>query len=291
MGSPESTWSTTGSHVVGGIPEYIKYCQQGSSTFLGLCQHAFLPDGFFTKEYQRIFVSSLASNKHYREIIEYLAKKSFASRKEILTHLKIQSSGSLTEVMEDLELCGFVERYTPYHLKPGSLLTRYRIADNYLRFYYKFIKPIDADIQSGRYQDNPSQAINLDTYNKWLGYAFERFCCQQHHSIAKILGFHGIKYTAGSFFNHAGEKAIPNYQCDLVFDRSDKVITICEVKYLQTVVTSRVIEEFERKLEYFPNKQRKTLQKVLITASDVSEEVKKRHYFDRIIRLGDLFDA
>jgi len=276
---------------VGGIPEYLKWCKTSSSVFTSICDNAFTPDSFFSRECERIFVSSLADNKHYRAIIEFLANVRFATREEILDFLKISSTGSLSHILKDIELCGFIEKYTPYNLNEESCLSRYCISDHYLQFYFKFIKPIDSKIQRGFFQQNPPSAIPVDAYQKWLGFAFERFCRHRNLLIAKILGFPGVRYRAGAFFNKKTQKNDPGFQFDLIFDRDDRVITLCEIKYTQAKIGVSVIEEFERKLELFPPPKKKTVQKVLITTEGASDSLMTRHYFDRVISLDDLFAA
>jgi len=276
---------------VGGIPEYLKWCKTSSSVFTSICKNAFDSDSFFSREYERIFVSSLSENKHYKAIMQFLSGVRFATRDEICKHLKISSSGALSDLLKDIELCGFIEKYTPYNLNEESHLSRYCIADHYLQFYYKFIRPIENEIQKGLYRDNPCSAIKMDTYQKWLGYAFERFCRHHHRLIAKILGFHGIHYLAGAFFNRKTQQSEPGFQFDLVFDRDDRVITLCEMKYVQAKIGVGVIEEFERKLELFPNHKRKSIQKVLVTTEGANDSLRTRHYFDHIITLDDLFEA
>lgn len=274
---------------VGGIPEYLQHLQKRSSIFTSLCENAFLPNSFFSKEYERIFVSSLSENKHYRHVIQLLAAKRFLTRDEILNGLKISSSGSISDLLLDLELCGFIEKYIPYNLKETSRLARYCIADNYLQFYYKFIAPMHREIQLGHYQNNPIQAIKMDIYQKWLGFSFERMCRQKNSLIAKILGFHAVHYRSGAYFSRSTQRENPGFQFDLVFDRDDKVITLCEIKYLQNPVSTNVIAEFERKISHLPDIKKKTIHKVLISAEGIDNALEKRHYFDQVITLEDLF--
>ena len=107
----------------------------------------------------------------------------------------------------------------------------------------------------------------------------------------KILGFQGIHYRAGAFFNRSTQKTEPGFQIDLAFNRDDQVITLCEMKYTQGKIGVGVIEEFERKIELFPNQKRKTIQKVLVTTEGASDTLIARHYFDQVITLDDLFKA
>lgn len=274
---------------VGGVPEYLKKISQGRSVFLSLCENSFVPGGFFAHEFTRLFTSSFAANPHYQRIVEFLGGRAHATRSEIAKHLKLGSGGTLSALLQDLELCGFVRRYTPYYLKENSLLARYEIADAYLQFYYKFIKPLKTEIENGVYKNRPVDAIKSDTYYKWLGYAFERFCRRHHHVLACALGFSAVRYRSGAFFSRKTAGGA-GYQMDLVFDRDDHVLSVCEIKYTQAPVDTAVIHEFEKKLSYFDNASGKTLDKVLISASGASEALKNSGYFDRILTLEDLFE-
>lgn len=275
--------------LVGGIPEYLDWLKQDTSIFTSLCRHAFLPGGNLIIEHEKIFISSFSEKAHYKDIIKYLAKNKFATRQEILKHLKLQSSGTISEILEDLEICGFIEKYAPYNLNSDSRLSRYCIGDAYLQFYYKFIQPQQKSIQRGDYKDDPASAINQDTLNKWLGFSFERFCRKNHRLIARILGFHAVKYKSGAFYNKSTEKSDPGYQFDLIFDRNDHVLTLCEIKYLNKKVGTNVIAEMESKIERLNPSNKKTIHRVLICNEGAEEALIARHYFDKVITLEDLF--
>lgn len=272
---------------VGGIPEYLKYLNRESSVFLGLCKNTFTSGGFFSNEYQRIFTSSFGENRDYLEIIRFLSREKFAARQQIARHIKCKTGGRLTALLRDLELCGFITRYSPFNLDEQSLLARYTISDQYLQFYFKFIEPIYREIQDGNFNKNPTSPVNTDAYLKWLGYSFERLCRKQHRLIARLLGFESVVYKAGAFFNRQTGNQDQGYQIDLVFDRADRVLTVCEIKYLQSKATRGIIAGFERRLELFPNPKKATIQKVLITTEGADNEL--TGYFDRILTLDDIF--
>jgi uncharacterized protein len=274
---------------IGGIPEYLLRLRNKTSVYLKLCQESFLPGAFFLHEYEKIFTSSLSQNKNYKKIIQFLSKRKYASRAEIVKHLSLKSGGTLTDLLNDLQICGFIEKHTPYNLSSKSLLARYCISDAYLQFYFKFINPVESQVNQGDFITDPTQALNTHQYQIWLGFAFERFCRKYHRIIAKILGFSAVKYRAGVYFNRRSNTETPGLQIDLLFERADHVITVCEIKYTQASVSLPVIDEFARKLEIFPNKTQKTIQKILITNADVDKTVIHRAYFDKIIRLQDIF--
>ena len=274
---------------VGGIPEYLKRLNTKQSIYLNLCKESFVPGAFFASEYERIFTSSLANNKHYRQIIAFLSRKRFASRAEIVRHLQLRSGGALSDELLDLEVCGFIDRYAPYHLPNARHLARYCIVDAYMQFYFRFIEPHAKGIEQGDFRSQPLQALNMSAYQQWLGYAFERFCRKAHRQIATFLGFQAVKYRCGSYFSRKTDEEEPGFQIDLLFDREDKVLTICEIKYSQTSISSKVIQEFERKLQLLPNGNKKTIHKVLIANRGMDASLKRRAYFDAHIQLEELF--
>lgn len=274
---------------LGGLPEYLKRLNTRKSIYLTLCKESFLPGAFFSSEYERIFASSLATNKHYRQIIAYLSRRHFASRNQIVKHLKLKSGGAISNELLDLEVCGFIDAYAPYHLTSKGHLVRYCITDAYMQFFFRFIEPILKEIDQGDFRSNPLAALNMSAYQQWLGYSFERFCRKFHRQIATLLGFQGVKYRAGSFFSRKTDAEESGFQIDLLFDRDDKVMTICEIKYSQTATSVKVIDEFEKKLQFLPNTDKKTIQKVLISNRGADSSLQRRAYFDALIQTEDFF--
>ena len=208
---------------------------------------------------------------------------------KIQKQLHIKGGGTLTSVLNDLELCGFIEKYLPYQVGSKSNLVRYCIADSYLRFYFKFIAPLSERIQQGDFNRAPFHALNKESYQTWLGLSFERFCRKNSQMIATIIGFSAVRYKSGTFFNRTTNKEHPGYQIDLIFDRADHVLTVCEIKYTIGKTGVEVVEEFEKKLQMLSDVSGKTIEKVLISASGASEGLLQLGYFDRIITLEDIF--
>jgi AAA+ ATPase superfamily predicted ATPase len=267
---------------IGGIPEYLSYLTRKSSFYLSLCDESFKPEGYFFRECERVFISSLTKNKNYRKIIEFLAKRKFSTRMELANELGIPQGGSLSSLLSDLEMSGFIQAYSPYDRDLTTKLARYEISDAYLQFYYRFVKPKQRKILQGAFNDSPSRALNLTEYQQWLGYSFERWCRSNHTIIAKILGFSAVHYDAGPYYSR---KTPEHFQLDLVFSRADKVITVCEIKYKKTPVTRAILAEFERKLDLFPTPASHSIQKVLIAANGCDESVRNAGYFDEIVDL------
>jgi len=275
--------------LVGGIPEYLKYLREKSSVFLAMAHHAFTPAGFFSGEYERIFVSSLENNPHYKKVVAYLGRKRNATRNEIAGHLGIASGSNLTSVLLDLELCGFIRRYTPFDKESTSLLARYEIGDPYLQFYHRLIKPKLRDIAQGRYQDRPTKAFSVQQLEQWLGYGLERYCREHAHLIAEHLGFGDVDYRSGAFFSRETTRANRGFQIDLLYKRADRVITLCEIRHNTKPIS---VADARKVLESFSHYRPPTgfsLQHVLICTGAVAPRVRQETLFDRIVDPLDIF--
>lgn len=133
----------------------------------------------------------------------------------------------------------------------------------------------------------PIKGLNNATWRKWLGFAFEHWCMENSVLIAEILSFADVQYKVGPYFNRSTNQLNPGFQIDLMFDRSDRVVSVCEIKYTDNPVGSEVIKEFSKKIDLLNLSPRKTLQKILITAAGAKPELSG--YFDRIITLDQLF--
>jgi AAA+ ATPase superfamily predicted ATPase len=275
---------------VGGIPEYLNYLRSGKSLLLTLCQHSFQKDSFFSTEYDRLFVSSLGDNPHYQRVIEFLARIRFATRDQILAHIGRDSGGDISLLLQDLEQCGFISTYRSFHSPESTRLVRYQIEDPYLQFYYKFVAPRKREILLDSYRKKPSEHLNSQEFQTWLGYAFERWCRSHHTSIAQILKFAAVRYSSGAFFSRSLESDVPGFQWDLVFDRRDRVLTLCEIKMNTIPLSVKAAHDFERRLELFPKnrKSAKTVEKVLIAPGGITDELRDSGYFDSVITLTDL---
>jgi uncharacterized protein len=274
---------------VGGIPEYLRYLRRGTSVYKALCEHSFRSGSFFPGEFDRIFVSSFARDPGYRRTVEYLSRRKFATREQILKAAGLSPGGAATDMLNDLELCGFIESYTPYNARrEGSRLVRYAICDYYLQYYSRFVQPELEAIKHGDFDEEPMRGLNITALRQWQGYAFERFCRRAHRQIARALGFSAVRYHHGPFFNRATDRSEPGYQIDLVFDRDDKTLTLCEIKFTDTPISVAQGRQFQRKLQLFDPGRTDRIERVLISASGATEELRAGGYFDRVLTLEDI---
>ncbi|MBI4585719.1 MAG: hypothetical protein HY717_17035 [Planctomycetes bacterium] len=190
--------------------------------------------------------------------------------------------------MKDLDLCNFIEAVLPYDREEGSKLVRYQVADPYLHFYFRFIQPKRQAIANGSFEQSPEKALPLQEYHQWLGYAFERWCRREHVRIAQILGFSGVQYRSGAYFARGAD---PGFQFDLVFERADRVITVCEIKFTTQPIGSSAVQGFERALSRLKLTPTQSVHRVLINAAGIDAHLAANPIFDRVITLSELLTS
>lgn len=276
--------------VFGGIPKYLKLLDNNLSVAQNIERLAFSKTGYFYDEYNRIFVSHFGKQLKYEAIVAQLANKLIGlSRSEICAHTKDNSTGGgeLTRVLENLESAGFISSYIPYDKTTNSRLIRYVLSDSFLRFYFSFLSSTKKKgvISSQSFVNN---IFLSQKFRQWLGVGFEMLCIQHASVIANILGFGGIEYNAGPYFRHGTNGILSGVQIDLLFDRCDKVITVCEIKFQDKPIGLEIAKELQTKITKIPQLENKTVQKVLITNSEPSKELIKSSIFSKIIRAKEL---
>jgi hypothetical protein len=270
---------------VGGVPEYCNKLASSSSVYLALAEQSFTKGVFFTHEAERVFVSSLAHKPEYRDVIEYIAKNGPHTKIDIIRAMRSQPGGSASSIFSDLQECEFIYSYSPLEFGKESRGSKWLVRDCYLHFFYKLIQPKLAAIKRGDFDLKPTEAISQAAYRQWIGFAFERFCLLHHKAIASALGFSGVQYEFGPYYLRTDSQRA---QIDLVFKRADKVLTVCEIKYLRAPPGREVVVPFERNLRLLDTFKPYTIQKVLISPNGVDDRLAREHYFDRVIDLEEL---
>jgi AAA+ ATPase superfamily predicted ATPase len=274
--------------LLGGIPLYLKLVKNAPSLYLGINELAFKTNSYFSTEFEKIFVSHFGKNDNYGKIIRALSKNSYGMfREQISNKCNIPLSGNLSADLFNLEAAGFIRSYTPVDKIGKSKIMKFALVDPYLIFYLKFIEPNLKNIAIGK-PDIFSKITQTASFASFLGRSFEVLCQNHAYIISQILGFSGVEYSVGPYFRKSTEDA--GVQIDLMFDRQDNVITLCEMKYSRSPVGIDVIGEVEKKVREIEKISKKTIQKVLIVKDHVSNDLVKSGYFYKIITCHDLLE-
>jgi len=273
--------------LVGGVPQYLRLLDYGKSPRLNLREHFFQDNAYFVNEFERLFASHFGSTPHYRTILDHLASHGPSNREALARACHLDSGGRVSQYLENLAMADFVAKYGPVDRPSAGRDARYRLADPYLDFYFRFIRPNLGTIRQPGPADIVRACLPDQRYYPWRGQAFERLCYEHRHLIAERLGFAAVTYQAGPWYKR-GEAG---FQIDLVYVRADRVITVCEMKFQDPGerVGTTVIAEVRRKIARLPNPRGHAVEPVLITVSEPTRSLVNEGYFTRILTLQDVF--
>jgi hypothetical protein len=206
--------------IFGGIPYYLRLLEKRYSLALNVDRICFGEAAPLRHEYDRLMDTLFANPIKYAGVLEALhTKKQGLTREEIAGLIDFGNGGNLTRILLELEECGFIRRYKPFGKgKNGSL---YHLADSFIAFHLTFIRKTDSENYWSSYTDNAG-------HRAWSGYAFEQVCLAHVRQIKEALGISGVLTDASSWIGRSGEKGA---QIDLVIDRGDRVINLCEIKF------------------------------------------------------------
>ncbi|MCK5520218.1 MAG: AAA family ATPase [Candidatus Marinimicrobia bacterium] len=269
---------------LGGIPFYLEKVLPGESVPQMLDRLCFSTNGFLRTEFSNVFTALFDQHDNHEKIIRQLAiVKKGLTRKEILKKSKTNTGGRLTKTLKELEESGFIEKYSPYSGKKNSL---YRLSDEYSMFYLKYIentKPSNAGIWM--------KLQAQQSYKIWSGFTFETICIKHVEQIKEALKITGIETKHGSWLDKKSSKQ--GAQIDLIIDRSDNVINLCEMKFYNTTYTidKKYANEIVNKQNAFINssKTQKSVFITFITSYGLKNNKYKQQYVQNELTLTDLF--
>ena len=229
--------------VFGGVPYYWSLLQKGASVTQEIDRLIFSPDGELNDEFEMLYASLFKKPEPYIRVIELLARKKMGmTRMELLAAGGFEDNGSFSDILKDLEWCGFIRSYSMMGYKKKSDL--FQLIDHYTLFYYEYI---DGQRQGANYWKS---MLGTPKYNTWCGLAFERTCLWHIDQIKKQLGISGILTNEYAWRCSGDEsKNLRGVQIDLLIDRSDGIIDICEMKYSKEpyVISADYGKELQRK--------------------------------------------
>lgn len=278
---------------MGGVPHYLKQLQPGLSAVQNIDHICFTNNGLLFKEFKNLFYSLFNDADVCIDIIRKIAQhRNGVDRSTLLKKLKNYSGGRFNKRIQELAEAGFITIVTPYgHQVRGQF---YRIIDEYTLFYLHWIEPHTNNI---KHQDIPSKywdALSLSpAWNSWSGLAFEAVCFKH---ISKIRNALSISVTAqiGSW-RYVPRKQIAEQgtQIDLLFDRDDDTITLCEIKYTDKPfqIDKQYRQALENKIAIYKkhNNTDKQIFMAMITSAGLKANAYSEGFITNQVTLEDLY--
>lgn len=271
---------------MGGVPMYLNQIQAGQSAVQNIQRICFQPKGYLRKEFERLFSSLFDNYERYISVVRVLANKRVGMvRNDIATQANLTNGSQLTRVLSELNESGFIEIYNGYSKKTRQSL--YRLTDPYSLFYLTFIERLGKNNKT-----DFTKLSELPNFKTWSGYAFENVCLIHIDQLRKALGIAGI-YTSISSFVAAPKNGLPGAQIDLLIDRSDQSINLCEMKFSgkNYEISKRDVENWQQKKRVFSH-HTKTKKHIFLSLITTFGAAKNQHFInevDQLVVLDDLF--
>ncbi|MDR2467157.1 MAG: ATP-binding protein [Prevotellaceae bacterium] len=270
--------------ILGGIPFYLDLIKKQYSVVQNIDLLFFANNAVLKDEFENLYASLFANAENYMRIAETLAVKNKGlTRKELIGGAKILDGAGTARMLEELEQCGFIRKYHAFG--KTSRESVYQLVDFFTLFYFRFIK-------NTRHNDEHlwEHLIDNQRHRAWTGFAFELVCLSHLQQIKAKLGIAGVLTSASVWQSKNSENGA---QIDLVIDRNDKVVNLCEIKFYndQLVIDKDLNADLRRKKQVFKDetKTRKSVHTTLISAYGIKPNACSRDIQSEVT-MDDLFE-
>jgi hypothetical protein len=271
---------------IGGIPLYLEQVERGKSAAQNIDKICFQPDGLLRNEFDNLYRSLFDHPERYEKMIIALSSSwKGLERGEILVKSKMKDGGGITLMLQELEQSGFISSYIPFGKKKKDTL--YRLTDFYSLFYLQFMKDLPTNAITSW-----SALSQTQQWKSWSGYAFENICLNHIDKIKSALGIGGVITNQYGFFVKSTEISA-GAQIDLLIDRQDHVISLCEMKFYNDYyqLSKMDADNIRRKKSTFldSTKTKKQVFIVLVTTFGLLQNKESLGLIDNVLDMNALF--
>lgn len=266
--------------VFGGIPYYLNLldCDKSLAQSVdGLC---FRRGGQLRSEFRRMYSSLFRDAEAHMRVVRALAGRKAGLTATDLRKDEALGGSALTKALRELDQCGFIRRYRDFTRPKNDAI--YQLIDPFSLFHLQFMESGTVESWMGH--------VGTPSHNAWAGLAFELVCLHHAEEIKRELGIWGIESSVCAW---RSKHSVPGAQIDLLIDRADGVISVCEMKYVrgEFVVGSAYEAELRRKLDVFEREAKpgKALHLTMVTMDGASHNEHYNAIVQREVRVRNMF--
>jgi hypothetical protein len=276
---------------IGGIPKYLNYIQKGQSA-LQIVSHLCF-GGPLTDEFNELYAALFENYQKHVSIVKVLSKHHGGlSKSEIARAVGLSEGGGMNLILEELEQSGFILAIRCFEKQKKDVV--YRLIDEYSLFYLKWIQKSKDDNLSIPDEKFWISLFNSPTGQAWAGYAFETLCFKHLSNIKVALGISGVLTSSSGWIYKARKDSNDRgAQIDLLIDRADNCINLCELKYCndEFLVSKLYDKELREKRAIFTEKTqtKKSIFLTLISPYGVKQNTGHFDIVDVALTMDDLF--
>ena len=276
--------------VMGGIPRYLEEVLGGYTVDENIKRICFRPDGLLYREFDQLFSDLFSSKKEvFKQIISLLGTREMEAH-EVAESLGYKPGGYVSNLLTQLVKAGFLKKTYVWDLHEGKEKhrPRFRLIDNYLRFFLRYIEPNRGKIESGHFAEQ-----TLSTFPGWnslMGLQFENLVLRNREFIFESLRLRREDILFDNPFVQKGNKQQKGCQIDYLIHTRYKMLFVIEIKFSRDPVGTTVIEEVEQKLKSLKLPRGYSFNPVLVHLNGVTESLVEREFFTNIIDFSKILD-
>ena len=222
----------------GGVPFYLSMINPRESLVQNIDRLCFSRNGILHSEFDELFNALFEDSTKYSDVAVVLSTRREGLLRNEIIEKTGHSGGTLTKILDNLERCDFISKYSKYKSNIRNVL--YRLSDPYLLFYFKFLHT-----NNSKDEQFWSHNIMSSSVLAWQGYSFEMICLSHLQQIKKALGINGMATNSCSW-RKIGNSEEQGTQIDLLIERADRIINVCEIKFSQGPYN--ISKDYERQL-------------------------------------------
>ena len=271
--------------IMGGIPYYLNMLDSRLSLAQNVDRLMFNPNGELYNEFDMLYRSLFSNSESYMKVVECLNSKGYGmTRSEIANASGIKSGKTLTTILSNLESCGFIRKYINYGCNERKSL--YQLIDFFTLFYFRFMR--NSSFRNLQYWTSIQRTPK---FYAWAGISFEILSACHIAGIKRKLGIAGVATSTYSWRSKSddSDRAV---QIDLVIERADNTIDICEMKFTEQeyAITKDYDHILRQKVGTFieETKTRKSVHLVFVTSCGLRHNMYSGSVQAEVV-LDDLF--
>ncbi len=270
--------------IFGGLPFFFDLLNSGESLTWNINTLCFNQHALLRNESKKLLEATLKKSPVYNRIMERLSHNIYGMPKAQCQEELGISQGTFTRAVDDLVKCGYVHESKDNYIKGHPL--RLQLVDPFLLFHYNFLSK-NAPVQVKSFEEYKA---DTGKYMNWRGHAFEVLCLFHIEQIKRALGISGVNTNEYSWISSRKEGGA---QIDLVIERDDGIVNLCEEKFTDTAfsISSEYEEDLLKKIELYKQETKKkhAIKLVMISAEGIKGSANTEH-ITRVLTLDDLFD-
>jgi len=274
--------------VTGGVPRYLEEIRPSETAEQNRKRLCFSPEGVLVEEFDKIFNDTFGNQAtDYKKLVRILADGSL-DMNALCDRLGVAQSGNVSNRLLVLEQPGFISRdYVWSRGEKRKNLSKYRLKDNYVRFYLKYIEPKKELIKEGLYKN-----LDLENLPEWatiMGLQFENLVLNNLPLIQQVLNIPSASMLSASPYFQKATLRKRGCQIDLLIE-TRHTLYVCEIKSTKKIGRG-IIDDIKKKIDSLEFPKTTSVRPVLIYQGELSRAVTHEHFFSSLIAFEELLEA